>query len=394
MIRILHLVAGVAFGDQTGGAEYFGIQLARHLDKQKFENSIFAMWRYGSPAEKRWLAKLEDEGLRVYGLTPISRVPLLDLPKILFALWQATSALKPHIIAGYSQRGDLLNVFVHLFHPIKPRAARFVQLDRAWLNRPYLDLFFDKILFPFVFDLEMPSAEAIRQRLDNRPAARLLRKKSTLCYSGLESQLFERIKPGQPQRLPDQIPASRPLVGVVGRLTKQKGHADLLQAIKIARAEYPLHLLVIGSGELESELREQTRALNLQDCVHFLGSRDNVLDLLSHLDVFVSSSLWEGFPTVLLEAMAMAVPVVATDVSGSRELVQDGITGKLVPAGNPARLADGILAVLSDPKRAQVMANQARHYASQFTIERAAARNAEIYEQCLNLSGKNDCARG
>lgn len=383
MIRILHLVAGIAFGDQTGGAEYFGIQLARRLDKQKFENSIFAMWQYGALAERQWLARLASEGLRVYGLYPISHAPILDMPRIFAGLWSATHAFKPHIITGYSQRGDLLIVLIRLFHPVRPRAARSVQLDRAWLNRPYLDIFFDKILFPLCFDLEIPSAEAIRQRLDNRFMARLLQKKSILCYSGIESRLFEQ-RDAQP--LSDQIPDVRPRVGVVGRLTQQKGHADLLRAIKIAREVCPLHLLVIGSGELENELRQQTCALGLEDCVHFLGSRNDVLAILPHLDLFVSSSLWEGFPTVLLEAMAMGVPVVATDVSGSRELVQDGVTGRLVPPHNPARLAEAILETLADREQAQALANQARRYASQFTIERAAGRYAEIYEQCLKVS--------
>jgi glycosyltransferase involved in cell wall biosynthesis len=381
VIRILHLVAGVAFGDQTGGAEYFGVQLARYMDKQEFENAIFAMWQYGSHAEKQWLTRLEREGLQVYGLTPISRAAILDIPRILANLWSVTSVFRPHVITGHSQRSDLLNVFVHLFHPLRPHAVRSVQLDRAWLNRPYLDIVFDKILFPFVFSAEAPSSEAIRQRLDHRPAARLLGKKSILCYSGLEKQLFERVKCANVSHLPEGLPDVRPRLGVIGRLTQQKGHAVLLRAIKIALAVRPLHLLVIGSGELESKLRKLVHILNIEEYVHFLGSRNDVLDILPHLDLLVSSSLWEGFPTILLEAMALGVPVVATDVSGSRELVQDGVTGILVPPGHPTRLAEGILAMLSDPHRAKAMAIQAQQQASQFTIERAAACYAEIYRQ-------------
>jgi glycosyltransferase involved in cell wall biosynthesis len=148
---------------------------------------------------------------------------------------------------------------------------------------------------------------------------------------------------------------------------------------------------VIGSGELEHHLQEQARLLGIQDCVHFLGSRDDVLSLLPHLDLFVSSSLWEGFPTVLLEAMAVGVPVVATDVSGSRELVQDGVTGRLVPPRNPVRLAEAILAMLEDPEHAQAMAQSAHRYAAQFTIERAAACYAQIYEQCLMGISEESC---
>lgn len=89
--------------------------------------------------------------------------------------------------------------------------------------------------------------------------------------------------------------------------------------------------------------------LGLDQRVYFLGSRSDVMQIMPHLDMVVSSSLWEGLPTVLLEAMALRVPVVATDVSGSREIVISDETGLPVPPRSPAHLAEAILKVLDHP---------------------------------------------
>ncbi len=128
-----------------------------------------------------------------------------------------------------------------------------------------------------------------------------------------------------------------------------------------------------------------TKLLNLQDKVYFLGSRSDVLDILPHLDILVSSSLWEGFPTVILEAMASGVPVIATDVSGSRELVVDGKTGLLVPPHDPDALAQAILNMLADGEKARRMAEHARTVARPYTIQNTVETYCQIYQQLVNL---------
>lgn len=121
--------------------------------------------------------------------------------------------------------------------------------------------------------------------------------------------------------------------------------------------------------------------LGLDQRVYFLGSRSDVMQIMPHLDMVVSSSLWEGLPTVLLEAMALRVPVVATDVSGSREIVISDETGLLVPPRSPAHLAEAILKVLDHPLEARQMADRAHRVAAQYTIQNAVISYAEIYRQ-------------
>ncbi len=146
------------------------------------------------------------------------------------------------------------------------------------------------------------------------------------------------------------------LMTVVAILKTQKGHAVLLEALAKIAAGYPhLHVLIAGDGELRADLEERTRELRLESQVHFLGTRKDIPDLLAASDSFVLPSLWEGMPMALIEAMASGLPVVATDVSGTREVMIPGETGLMVPPNDPDQLARAIEEILANPARARAM---------------------------------------
>ncbi len=377
-IRIMLVVAGVAIGDQNGGGEYLALQLARQLDKERFEPIIFAMWQYASTVEEWWLSTLAKEGITVEGLTP-SRGPMLrQLQDINAKMWSAVNSLHPVIIHSHSQRGDVPNVLIHMFHSCHPSSIRTINNDQLWLNRRLMDLIFDKLLFPISFNEEVAISECVRQKLDQRLLARILRKKSTLCYNGIGDIYFEnrenRVGLTDPQE-------QHPIIGIIGRLVKQKGHAYLLEAIRIVLQSRPVHLWIIGSGPLEGELRLQTERMNIKDHVHFWGPRSDLVNVYQQLDLLVSPSLWEGFPTVLLEAMASGLPIVATDISGSQEIIKNRVTGLLVPPKSSHALAEAITEMLDHPEQAEEMAYNARQLAQQFTIEKATQQYSQIYER-------------
>lgn len=385
-IRVLHIIPGIAIGEQSGGAEYFCVRLARLLDKAVFDSRIYAMWRYGSPAESEWQERLEGEGIPVCGLNSPGVSLGSDLMAAFTGLWSVTSAFKPHVTNSHSERGDLFNMLLRLFHPAHPRAVRTVHLDQQWMTRPWLGVLLNQAVFPWAFQREIAVAGTIRQVLEARLLTRLSKKKPILCYNGIDQALFQRGQIESPAGPASELPGTPPRLGIIGRLAEQKGHADLLQALGRVRLSHPVHLLVIGSGPSEEALREQAVRVGLAEYVHFLGSRQDVLAILPRLDLLVSASLWEGFPTVILEAMALGVPVVATDVSGSRELVRTGVTGVLTAAGQPAQLAEAIVQVLDDPAWATQMAIKARQAASPFTIQNAAATYAALYRQLVGPS--------
>ena len=143
---------------------------------------------------------------------------------------------------------------------------------------------------------------------------------------------------------------------MVGTFKRQKGHAVLIAALGAIETRVPrLHVLLVGEGELSDDIRTQVEDAGLTGRVHFLGSRRDVPALLAASDSFVLPSLWEGLPVALVEAMASALPVVATAVSGTRQVMIDGETGFLVPPDDAPALARAIVELLSDPARASEM---------------------------------------
>ncbi|MBC7231507.1 MAG: glycosyltransferase [Actinobacteria bacterium] len=174
------------------------------------------------------------------------------------------------------------------------------------------------------------------------------------------------------------IAPEAPLAGLVGRLVDWKGPDRFIAAAAGVARELPAarFLLVgdaiFGEASYVDELRAQTRRLGLEERVVFTGFREDALEITAGLDVLVHASLLpDPLPTVLIEAMAMGVPVVAADAGGVREIVEDGVTGRLVPPGEVEDMARAMIALLSDSGTATAMGERGRERALRlFEIER------------------------
>jgi glycosyltransferase involved in cell wall biosynthesis len=178
----------------------------------------------------------------------------------------------------------------------------------------------------------------------------------------------------------------RPRIAAIGRLDQRKGYCFFIQAAALVRRVLPeARFFIIGDGELVNELRNQIARLGLEGYVHLLGSRLDMVDLMPTFDLVVSAALWEGMPTVLLEAMACDVPVIATEVC--REMVQTGRTGICVPAGDALALAQAIIASRSNEGFRQRTTAAAHQLASQWTTRATAARYAALYDSLLHRGG-------
>jgi glycosyltransferase involved in cell wall biosynthesis len=180
---------------------------------------------------------------------------------------------------------------------------------------------------------------------------------------------------------PDQ-----PVVLTVGRLMVQKGHRHLVDAVPELAARFPdLAVVILGSGYLQARLADQAAALGVGDRVHLLGHRTDARMLLDAADVFVLPSRQEAMPLAAIEAMDAGLPVVATKVLGTAEVVVDGQTGTLVPAGDPAALARALGELLDDPERAQRYAVRGRlRFLQRFTSARMAEDTLAVYEHVLS----------
>lgn len=177
------------------------------------------------------------------------------------------------------------------------------------------------------------------------------------------------------------LPCETPLAGVLGRLVPIKDHGTLFAAV----AQVPgLHLAVLGDGELRETLQGLTRSLGIADRVHFTGWWYDIPAALADLDVAVLSSRNEGTPVALIEALAAACPVVATDVGGVPHVVQQDETGWLCPPGDPSLLADLLRRTLDDPSAARRLAEEGRRrVAARFGQQRMVADHRDLYRELL-----------
>ena len=171
------------------------------------------------------------------------------------------------------------------------------------------------------------------------------------------------------------------VIGAVGRLDKVKGYATLITAVEALRRQgVSARLVIVGDGPERAELASRVRAAGLDGVVLMLGYRADVRDLLPAFDLFVNSSIYEGVSLTLLEAMAASLPVIATRVGGTPEVVDDGVTGVLIPAGSPTALEAAAARLLSDPRQRQIFGQNGRTRVLRcFGIDAMVRRYADVY---------------
>lgn len=181
------------------------------------------------------------------------------------------------------------------------------------------------------------------------------------------------------------LPLNARIVLTAGRLTEQKGHRFLLEAVPTIIEHAPeAHFVFVGEGQLKGELQASVYRLGLQSRVHFAGQREDVPELMTAADLFVLPSLFEGLPLVILEAMAAGLPVIGTRVCGIDEAVIDGITGRLVEAGDARVLAAAVLEALEQPELAAHWGEAGqKRFEREFTAARMARETFAVYEGLL-----------
>jgi glycosyltransferase involved in cell wall biosynthesis len=171
-----------------------------------------------------------------------------------------------------------------------------------------------------------------------------------------------------------------PLVLSVGRLTYEKGHTFLMQAVPNVLEHFPQTMFVlVGDGPLRVDLTEEVKKLGIQENVLFLGFRYDIFQILSASDIFVLPSRSEGLPLVLLEAIGMGVPTVSFCVGGVGEIIQNGHTGLLIPPEDPAALAESIISLLDDEtNRSNLSKAGQKMLAKKFSLESMCEKYANL----------------
>jgi glycosyltransferase involved in cell wall biosynthesis len=182
------------------------------------------------------------------------------------------------------------------------------------------------------------------------------------------------------------LDAGTALVGTVARLQEVKGHRFLIEAsAAVLRGRADVHFVLVGDGPLRSEIEHQAATLGIADHVHLLGDRTDVSRLISGFDLVVLASLHEGLPNAVMEAMTAGVPVVATSVGGTKELIADGETGYLVPPANSAALAARIISALANREASRCIALRGLEFVKDiFSVDRMVGSVETLYRELLD----------
>jgi len=357
----------------SGGAMH---NIIKRLDRDRFCPAV-CVSRLGG--------KLDD-AVRALGIPLIEAeftVPAKPYPGLLNRAKQAAKIFKPYSF-------DLWHSFHYAGEYTEPIIARlsgarawvYTKKNMSWGDRSwYLRSLFAK-------GIAIQNTNMINDFFDHW----LFRRKVRLIPRGVDTQKFKPGLSSEKDLLSKLgIPSGAYVVGCVAHLVPVKGHPTLLEAAaRIPR----LHLVLAGKPLDESyvkSLKEEAASLGIASQLHFLGSVGDVPGLLSQLDIVVLPTWdrWrrEGCPVALLEAMACGKACIATDVPGSRDIIEDGISGMLVPPEDPDALASAIRKLMENPDLRQRLGDAARKRIEEhYTIEKEVSAHEKLYFELMGYS--------
>ena len=370
--RVLVLTKTTALG----GAERLLANALPHLDRERFDYRL-AAFDDGGPLASAW----REAGL------PLERLPARHAaapgPRALLALRRRL----------LRDRIDLLHAHLPVPGAIARVAARglstrvvYTEHSEPWTYRP-ASRWLNAATYGWQTAVVSVS-EAVRAN-----AARHIRARAealtAVVPNGIDPEVLDRAAGLPSDALPPGTSSAAFSLLVPATLDTRKGQDVLLAALARLRSverpgERQVHAWLAGDGPTRDALARITRALGLEDRVHFLGRRTDVFSLMRRADAIALPSRREGHPLALLEAMALGKAVVASAVGGVPESVRDDETGLLVPSGDPAALARAVARLRDDaPLRERLGAAAAHEVRARYHIRRTVAAVEAVYERCL-----------
>ena len=382
-IRLVQLVTRL----DTGGVPEHVLALLDGLSRRGYSMTVVCR-----EVSERYRTRLEQMGVRII-LLDLRRLvsPIADLR----AAWRLYRLLRDDgcdVLHMHMSKAALLGGLVGTAARVPVRVNTAHNLGCIALPQRVLrGLFwlYDKVLFATTMHAVITVSSRVRQsivRLGLLPA-----KKVHAIPNGIDPAPFDanaQIRADSRVALglePDEV-----AVGCVARLVWFKGLDALIEAIPaVVRQHAHARFFIVGEGPLKDELLAQARQLGVADKIVFLGERNDVAALLAAFDIFVLPSVSEGMPITILEAMAAAKPIVATDVGGVGEMIEDQEGGMLVPARTPSALADALIALAGDAERRERMGRAARQRLERdFAQDGMVAATDRLYRDKLLECGK------
>ena len=370
-IRLVQVTHGMGIG----GMERVTADLVRNLQGNGYQISIFCTHERGELAKE-----VEALGCDVHFEEPRGRMGHWSLP---FRIWQYLRRVRPDVVhtqhfsalmdATLAARLAGVPALVHTDHSkLYPVPRRYIVIERlmaAWVDA-------------YCAVSEHTKNDLVRHV--GMPAGQV-----RVMMNGFDFDRLPDEKDGLRVRQSLGIPAGARVLGTIARLEPQKSQDVMIDAMPAILQEFPdTHLVIVGGGSLESALRERVHAAGLQKNVHLTGWQTVPDPYLAAMDVFVLSSLFEGLPIAILQAMAAGRPVVSTDAGGVKEVIHHERHGIIVPERNAESFSKSTIDLLRRPEAMRAFGEAAQaYYRDHLRVACMVREYDRVYRDCLSRQG-------
>lgn len=385
-MKILYVIGSM----QVGGAENHLLRVATELARKGDQIDVFAFQPNGPLRPK-----FEQQGVNIHGFAPGKWLPrIMRHPRALAwvvlalsgaLLWWKLWRLRPQIVHFFLPAAYIVGGVVSLLGPpiyrvMSRRSLNHYQVKHRLFARV------EHWLHPRM-DVVIGNSQAVVHQLAQEGVTT---QRLRLIYNGVDASRFENLSARSTTRVQLGLAMDACIYIVVANLIPYKGHEDLIDAFALIAKDLPQswRVLVVGRDDgIGAMLQNKATSCGLGENFLFLGSRQDIPELLACSDVGVLCSHEEGFSNAVLESMAAGLPMVVTDVGGNGEAVQDGYTGYVVPPRNPSELSKALLKISRDADRQFFGERGSRRVSTEFSMSACVKAYQDVYGMSLEGIG-------
>lgn len=380
--KVCHIITKMVYG----GASLGTLHLVENLNPQHFEGTVICGIQ--SDDEGGLLQNNKDRKFSIIRIPEMVREinPIKDLVTLL-KLVTYIKRNQYHIVHTHGSKAGVIGrlaaalcrtpVILHTVHGWGLKMGDFTTRIIFRLIEKWVASFTTRLLFQTKSDME----EAAYYQIGTK-------RHYALIGNGIELNAFFDYNKERAEEIKNDLKLTgKKVVGTVGRVSAQKNPRGFVEiARKVLEKRQDITFIFAGGGESLQEAKCLVRELNLGDYIIFTGVRDDIPELVANFDIFILPSLWEGMPRSLIEAMALAKPVIVYDIGGIREVVSDDVNGLIVPLNRTDEFARRIIVLLEDANYRNRLGKQARITSENFDFSRVATRTQGMYEALIMKS--------
>jgi glycosyltransferase involved in cell wall biosynthesis len=396
-IKIIHIITRF---DKGGSAENTFLTV-RGLDKGRYDvlliKGAFSQESAGnleSDAVNANISAAREQNVRLICLNHLVRnIRFLSDGAAFISLLRTIGREKPHIVHTHTSKAGILGRWAAFFCSVPiivhtPHGHVFWGYFGPWKTRLFILL--ERLTTSITTAIVTLTPQEKQDHLRFRIAPE---HKFTVIHSGVDLEMFKaNLLDRAEMKATLGIPTDVIVVGTVGRLTSVKGQDILLRTVaKLIRQGQKIFLVLLGDGELRQDLEQLASRLNLEGHVRFLGWRPDVAGIMATFDIFCLPSRNEGMGKVVVEAMAMAIPVIASDIGGIPDMVHQGDNGLLVPPDDIAAWEKAIIDLCQNAQRRRTMGEAGRQLAHRYGADEMVTKIDRLYGKLLSEQDRHGC---